>query len=233
VAIDRVIAAKAASIIPAIALYGMAFGATSQQSGLPLSQTIGLSLLVFGGGSQFAAVGVYASGGSSISQVVTGLLVNARMLAFGVALAPILPRSFRHRLAACQFVTDEPVALAVAEDDLAAARRAFWYMAISLWIVWNLSAALGATALRSIGDPGRFGLDAAIPASFVGLLAPRLRQRPAMSAAILGAALALVLVPLTPAGVPVMTSALGSIIVLAYGTRAARGTTAAADGEPA
>jgi predicted branched-subunit amino acid permease len=212
--IDRRIAAKVGALLPAVGLYGLAFGATSQQAGLPLSQTIGLSLLVFGGGSQFGAVGVIASGGSGASAAITGLLINARMLAFGVAMAPILPRSWRVRLGASQFIIDETVALATAETDVISARRAFWYTAASLWVVWNLSAIAGATVLSSIGDPSKIGLDAAIPAAFLGLVAPRLRSRPGLMAGLIGAAIALVLIPLTPAGVPVMMSSLGAIVVL-------------------
>jgi 4-azaleucine resistance transporter AzlC len=220
--LDRAIASRSAALLPAVALYGVAFGSASQLAGLPVSKTIGLSLLVFGGGSQFAAVGVIASGGSSISAVLTGLLINTRMLAFGVAIAPILPRSWRQRLAASQFVIDETVALATAERDVHDARKAFWYTAISLWVVWNASAIAGATVLSSLGDPANIGLDAATPAAFLGLVAPRLRNRDGASAALAGAAIALVLIPLVPAGVPVMASAVGAIGVLIVAARRSR-----------
>ena len=214
--IDRRIAARAASVLPAVAIFGVAFGSASQQAGLPLSKTIGLSLLVFGGGSQFAAVCIIASGGTAAAAVATGLLVNSRMLAFGVALAPKLPRTFRHRLAACQFVVDETVALATAEANVSDASRAFWYTAVSLWIVWNLSCIAGATILHHIGDPRTLGFDAATPAAFLGLLLPRLDNRHAKLAAATAAGITVALIPLTPAGVPVMASAIGAMIVFAW-----------------
>ena len=98
---------------------------------------------------------------------------------------------------------------------LAAPRDAFWWTALWLWVLWNLGSVLGALLGSVIGDPSTWGLDAAFPAGFVALLVPHVRRMPGRVAAIAGAAIALVAIPITPGGVPLLLAAVGVVSRLA------------------
>ena len=104
--------------------------------------------------------------------------------------------------------------MARAQEDPADARRAFLATGISVFVLWNLGTLVGALAGEGLGDPRDFGLDAMFPAAFLALLAPQLRRPGAPRAAAAGAIVAVALLPVAPAGVPVLASAVG---VLAAG----------------
>jgi predicted branched-subunit amino acid permease len=180
---------------------------------LSLAKTSALSLLVFAGGSQFAAVSL-AAVGNPAAGVVTGLLLNTRLLAFGVLAAPLVTGSPLRRAIGAQQVVDEPVVLALEHDDRTAQRTAFWFAGVLLYLCWNTVTVVGALAGDVIGDPRRIGLDGAFPAVFVALLAPRMRDPEGRRVALGGAAIAVALTPLLPAGVPVL---LGGLAVLLAG----------------
>jgi predicted branched-subunit amino acid permease len=189
--------------------------------GLSLAKTSALSLLVFAGGSQFAAVSL-AAAGNPAAGVATGLLLNTRLLAFGVLAAPLVSGSPWRRVLGSHLVLDEPVSLALEHEDRAAARSAFWFSGVLLYVCWNIVTVVGSLAGDVIGDPRRIGLDGAFPAVFVALLAPRMRDRDGRRVAIGGGCIAVALTPLLPAGVPVL---LGGVAVLIAG-RGAPGTRA-------
>jgi 4-azaleucine resistance transporter AzlC len=190
----------------AVGLFGVSFGVLAVASGLSPAIACGLSLLVFAGGSQFAAVGVLASGGSPAAAVASGLLLNARYVAFGLAVAPRLRGRLLRRAAASHLLIDESSALALARDDDAAADRAFWWTGAAVFVLWNAGTAAGALAGAALGDPKALGLDAAFPAGFLALLAPLLRTHRARVTAAVGAMVAVALVPFAPPGVPVLAS---------------------------
>lgn len=200
---------KAAVLGLAVGIYGVSFGVLAVASGVTPWQAVGLSSLVFAGGSQFAAVGVIAAGGAPLAAVASGLLLNSRMAAFGLALAPVLGGSLPTRALAAHLLIDESSAMALAEADPRAARRAFWLTGASVFVCWNAATVFGALAGSLIGDPEALGLDAAFPAGFLALLGPLLDNRAARLAALSGAVVALALVPFTPAGVPVVAAAAG------------------------
>jgi len=201
--------ADAWSIGIATGIYGTSFGVLAVQSGLSVAQACAMSLLVFTGGSQFAVVGVIGAGGSVATGVVNALLLGGRNLAYGLALAPLLRGRLGRRLVAAQLVIDETTAMARAQDSPEAARGAFWLTGVAVFALWNLGTLAGALAGSGLGDPERLGLDAMFPAAFLALLGPQLRQRGAVAAGLAGAAIALVALPLAPAGVPVLLAALG------------------------
>jgi len=203
-------AGTALAIAVTTGIYGISFGALATAAGLGVAKACALSALVFTGGSQFAAVAVIAAGGSPATAAGNALLLGARNTAYGFVNAPTLQRlRLPGRIAATQLVIDETTAVASAQDAEDDRLGAFLWTGIALWLCWNLGTLLGALAGDSIGDPARWGLDAMFPAAFVALLAPQLRQRGAWPAALLGGAIALVLVPITPVGVPVLASILG------------------------
>jgi 4-azaleucine resistance transporter AzlC len=190
----------------AVGAYGIAFGAASVAAGLSVVQTCLLSLLAFTGGTQFAVVGVVASGGSAATALTGGLLLASRNTLYAMRLAPLLRVRGLRRLLAAHGTIDETTAMAVARPEADEARVAFWWTFAGLFTCWNLTTLLGAL-LGSVIDPTAVGLDAVVPAAFLALLAPRLRagaveRRVAVAAALI----ALVLIPLTPPGVPVLAA---------------------------
>ena len=193
--------------------YGISFGAISVAAGLNVLQTCVLSLLVFTGASQFALVGVVASGGAPLSGAATGLLLGTRNTLYGLRLAPLLGWRGWKRLAAAHVLIDESTAMSVTRPNRAAARVGFLSTGLAVFLLWNAATLGGALAGEALGDPRTFGLDAAVGGAFLALLWPRLRDRRNQLTAVLGAALAVSLVPATPAGVPVLAAALVALLV--------------------
>jgi predicted branched-subunit amino acid permease len=163
---------------------------------------------MFTGASQFALVGVIGSGGSVWAGAVAAALLGSRNALYGLRLSSVLDvRAWRRPLAA-QFVIDETTAMAIAREDPASSRFAFWATGVALFALWNAGTLAGALATHAISDPKVFGLDAAPPAAFLALLAPRLRAREPLAMAFAAAAVAIVLLPFVPAGVPLLLVAL-------------------------
>ncbi len=197
----------------AVGAYGTAFGAAAVAAGLSVLQTALLSLLAFTGGTQFAVVGVLAGGGSVVSAVAGGLLLGSRNTLYAMRMAPLLKVRGVRRLVAALGTIDESTAMAVGQARPALARTAFWWTFGSVYVCWNAFTLLGAAGARALGDPGRLGLDAVVPAAFLALLAPRLRAGALeRRVALLAAVIAVLLIPVTPAGVPVL-AATGALAV--------------------
>lgn len=194
--------------------YGISFGVLAVAGGLSPAQACAMSLLVFTGGSQFAAVGVIAAGGAAAAAIVNALLLAVRNLAYGLSLSSLLRGSLARRALGAHLVIDETTAMARAQDDPDTARGAFWMTGVCVFTGWNLGTLAGALVGSGLGDPGRYGLDAMFPAAFLALLAPQLRQPGAPAAALAGALIAVVAVPLTPAGVPVLAASAGVLVAL-------------------
>jgi predicted branched-subunit amino acid permease len=175
-------------------------------AGLSVLQSCLLSLLAFTGGTQFAVVGVLAGGGSGAAALAGGLLLGSRNTLYAMRLAPLLKVRGLRRFAAALGTIDESTAMAVAQPTPELSRVAFWWTFGGVFTFWNLSTLAGALA-GSLVDPADFGLDAVVPAAFLALLAPRLRDGAVeRRIAVGGAAIAAVLIPFTPAGVPVLAA---------------------------
>jgi branched chain amino acid efflux pump len=207
-----------------IGLYAMAFGASfgaiSVGSGLTLAQTIALSLVMFTGASQFAFVGVAASGGSPFAAVAASLLLGVRNAFYGVPISEILHPRGVARLRTAHFVIDETTAMAISQATPRGRRFAFWATGLILFCCWQLGTMAGALIGRAV-NPVDIGLDAAAPAVFLALLWPMLRHREARWVALSGAAVALALVPVAPPGIPVVAAA---VVAMVAGLRPARET---------
>jgi len=184
----------------AVAAFGITFGVTAVAAGMPPWLATLTSFVVFAGASQFAFVAVTAAT-DPFSGAISGILLNLRLIAFGYALAPRLPRApLRVRLLDGYLMTDESAAVAF-DGDVAGTRRRLHVAGWNVWAFWVSSSALGAYG-------GDLGLDVAFPAAFLALLAPALR-RPAGRRVALGAAVLAVLAALTlPAGLPVFVAGL-------------------------
>ena len=198
-------------ISAAVGVAGVAFGVLARSSGLSVAKACAMSLLVFTGASQFAAVSLLASGGGLAAAIGSALLLAARNTLYG----PIVARWFEpgraSNLLVTQIIIDESAALGAAQDDPRRARAGFLAAGIGVYVAWNLGTLLGALIGDVIGDPTRWGLDAVFPATFVALLAPHVRHRPGQVAALTAAAIALAALPVLPAGVPVLLAGLGVV----------------------
>jgi 4-azaleucine resistance transporter AzlC len=186
--------------------FGLTFGAVSVGSGLNVIQTVALSAVMFTGASQFALVGILGAGGSVLAGVSAALLLGLRNAFYGVPVTHILRPRGLSRLWTAHFVIDETTAMAVAQPTPRAGRYAFWATGLGLFALWNLGSLAGALIGRGI-DTSALGLAAAAPAIFLALLWPHLTRSRAPAVALGAAGVAFVLVPLVPAGVPVIAAA--------------------------
>jgi predicted branched-subunit amino acid permease len=203
--------------------YGVSFGAVSVAGGLSVLQTCTLSLLLFTGASQFALVGVLASGGAPLSGAATALLLGSRNTLYGLRLARLLDWRGWRRAGAAHLVIDESTAMSVNRPDTAQARVGFLSTGLSVFVLWNLATLAGAVAGTALGDPRTYGLDAAVGGAFLALLWPRLHSLRNRLVALLAVAVALGLVPVTTAGVPVLAAGLVAVAVGALATGRSRG----------
>lgn len=201
---------RAAAIAVALVPFGLAFGVLCVEAGLGWWEAVGFSAIVFTGSAQFAAVGVLGDGGTVAAAVGAGVLLNLRSLAFGLAMAPSLRGSLGFRLAASQLMIDE--AMAVGTAARGTERRRYGYLAggLAVFALWNLSTLAGAVLAAGAGDlVHTFGIDATIPASFLALVWPRLRERRQLRVAVAGGLIALAVAPVAPPGVPILLAGLG------------------------
>jgi len=211
--LDRTLIRDVAALAAAAGLVGLSFGAIAIASGLPAWAVITMSVVVFAGGSQFMAVGMLAAG-SPVAAILGGLLLNARHLPFGLAVADVLAGAWGSRLAGSHLMIDESVAFALAQSDPRRRAGAYWLTGISLFVTWNLGTLLGVTLGGVVDDPARFGLDAAFPAALLALLLPRLREASVRRVALVGAAVAVAGTFYLPAGLPVLLALVGLLVAV-------------------
>ena len=207
------VATGAREVMPiaiAAAAFGVSFGILARDAGMGIVAPLVFSLTTFAGSAQFAAVSVLDQGGALAAAIVAAVLLNVRYLAIGVAVAPALRGGRARRLAEAQLAVDE--SFAVAQRDGRVDRGRFLGAALVLLVAWTGGTALGVLGGGSLGDPETYGLDAMFPALFLALLAGQLRSRSAVHAALLGGGIALLLIPVAPAGVPVMAAVTGALI---------------------
>lgn len=203
----RTVLRNAAGIGAAVGAYGLSFGAAGVTAGLSTVQTCALSLLLFTGASQFALVGVLGAGGGAAAALAGALLLGTRNTLYAVRLGTLLPVSGPRRLLAAQLTIDETTGMATAAPE-GLAGTAFWATGWSVYLLWNAATLLGALGAARLGDPRSLGLDAAVPAAFLALLALQVRERSTLAVALAGALLAALAIPFTAPGVPVLLAAL-------------------------
>jgi 4-azaleucine resistance transporter AzlC len=198
----------------AVGLFGVSFGVLSATSGgMGALPAIVMSATTFAGSAQFAAASILATGGGPIAAIAAALLLNARYLPIGISVARYLTGSPLSRFLKAQLVVDESWAIAARGDGVFDAGRLVG-AGIVLWMAWVGGTIVGAIGGEALGDPTALGLDAAFPALFLALLVSQLRSRRAVAAAVLGAGIAIALVPLTPPGVPIIAAGAAALIGL-------------------
>ena len=202
----------ALSVAFTVGLYGAAFGAAGVTAGFSILQTCLLSILLFSGASQFAVVGIMGAGGAAISAIATATLLGFRNTLYGLQMAPILKVKGIKRVLAAQITIDESTAVATLQDNDEDRKRGFYLTGIGVYVFWNLFTFLGALGASAIGDPSVWGLDAAVPAAFLGLIWPRLKNKVQFLVSGIAIAWALLLTPVSPAGIPIITTVVLAII---------------------
>jgi predicted branched-subunit amino acid permease len=203
------------SVSLTVGAYGVAFGAAGVAAGFSVLQSCLLSLLTFSGASQFAIVGVIGAGGTALSGIATATLLGFRNGLYGLRMAPLLKVKGIKRVIAAQITIDESTGVALSQESLGeeAMRTGFWITGFGVFIFWNIFTLAGALGAQSMGNPAAWGLDAAVPAAFLGLVWPRLKSTADRILAASAAVLALGLTPLVPAGLPIIATA-GLAVVL-------------------
>ncbi len=197
----------------ATGFYGISFGALSAAAGLDIWQTMTLSLAMFSGGSQFAFIAVAAAGGPAVAAAVTSAwLLGIRNGFYAVRMAPILKMVGLKRFIGAMVTIDESLAVAIGQEKVADQRRGFWWTGAAVYVFWNSATFLGALLGEALGKPEQWGLDAAAAAAFVGLIWPRLKERQALIVALAAIAVATLVSPFVPAGIPVLLA--GGVAVI-------------------
>jgi len=211
----------ALALAAAIGLVGVSFGALAAAAGVPPALTVALSVLVFAGGSQFLLVAVLSGGGSVVAAVLGGLLLNARLLPYGLAMAPVIADRWPARLLGAHLMIDEAVAFSRARGTGKRARSAFWLSSLLLFVVWNACAVVGMAIGSAVPDTAVFGVDAAFPAALAALILPSLRRADTARVGLVAAIAALAATPVLPAGTPVLVGLVGLVAAGRFRTRVA------------
>jgi predicted branched-subunit amino acid permease len=204
-----------------VGAYGVAFGAAAVANGFSVLQSCLLSLLTFSGASQFAIIGVIGAGGGALSGITTASLLGIRNGLYGVLMAPILKvRGFK-RLVAAHVTIDESTGVSLSQESRGsqAMQEGFWLTGFGVFIFWNLFTVAGALGAKAMGDPSAWGLDAAVPAAFLGLVWPRLKSSTDKTLAVTAALFAIATTPFLPAGLPIIGTAVIAIIAGLRGTK--------------
>ena len=210
---DRSVVVDSLGVGLATGAYGVSFGAIATGAGLDVWQACVMSLAVFTGASQFAFIGVIASGGNPLAGAFTALLLGSRNMFYGLSIAPLLRLTGPARIVSAHLVMDESTAMTITRETTRQARLGFFWTGLSIFVLWNATTLLGALAGTAMGDPRDYGLDAAVAAAFLGLLWPRLTSWGARLTALLAAAVALGLVPFTAAGLPIIIGGAVALLV--------------------
>jgi 4-azaleucine resistance transporter AzlC len=205
----------ALSVSVTVGAYGVAFGAASVAAGFSVLQSCLFSLFTFTGASQFAAIGVVASGGPAVSAIATASMLGTRNALYGIQMAPVLRVRGLRKILAAHVTIDEStaVSLSQAPRGVEAMRVGFWVTGLGVFVFWNLFTLLGALGAQALGNPASWGLDAAVPAVFLGLVWPRLVNNYLRLVAVASMAFAIAVTPLLPAGLPIIATASVAIVL--------------------
>lgn len=204
-------ARKIAPIALAATAFAVSFGVLARASGIGTVEAIVMSATVFAGSAQFAIASILGVGGALASAILAAVLLNARYAPISVSLAPVFVGGRLRRLLESQLIVDESWAMSRRTDG-AHDRALLVGAGLVLYACWVGGTVIGAVAGDALGDPADLGLDAAFPALFLALLVPQVRSRRALAAAVLGGTIALALIPVAPAGVPIVAAASACLI---------------------
>ena len=204
-------ARAAVAVAATVWFFGASFGLVARASGMGVLAPLVMSATTFAGSAQFAAASILGGSGAALAAIAAAVLLNARYAPISISVAPLFHGPRLRRLAEAQLIVDESWALSGRSG-----RFEYGILAgagILLYVVWVGGTALG-TVVGDLLDPNAIGLGAAFPALFLALLAPYLRSRRALVTALVAGTITLALLPLAPAGVPIVVASLACLIGL-------------------
>ncbi len=195
-------------------MLAVSFGVLARELGWGAVAPIVSSIVVFSGSAQFAIANVLGAGGSVAAAVVAAILVNARFGVMSVALASSMKGGPMRRALEAQASVDSSWAIANRGGGRFD-REVMLGATAPQAVAWIGGTAVGVFVGDVIGDPDALGLDVVFPAFFLGLLVDELRSGPDyVRAAALAAVVAFVLIPFTPAGIPIIAACVGALVGL-------------------
>lgn len=207
-----------------IALTFVALGITTQviiiDAGTPAPKAWLASATIYSATSQFAYIAVVKAGGSEFAAIAAGWIVASRFGILAVALTRVFTGSVPSRIAAAVHAFDIQVGLALQQKEQQRAQRAFWTSTAAMMIGWITGITVGTLLGDVLGDTQRFGIDALFPAALLAIIGNSLRQRDAAVAGAVGALICLLLIPIAPAGLPIILSVGGVGVAIAVSRRA-------------
>lgn len=199
-------------LVPGPVLFGFSFGVFAEAAGFGAAAAVAMSATTFAGSAQFAAASVLDTGGTVFAAILAAVFLNVRYAAMSIAVASIFPGGRLRRLAESQLIVDESWALSGRSG------RFEWPVLVGagslLYVLWVSSTAFGALVGDALGDPESLGLDAAFAALFLALLVPYVRNRRAAEAATLAAVITIALIPIAPAGLPIVAASTACLLGL-------------------
>jgi 4-azaleucine resistance transporter AzlC len=199
-------------LAPGPFVFGLSFGVLAEAAGMGAAAAVVMSATTFAGSAQFATASVLEDGGTALAAIMAAIFLNARYAAFSLTVASVVPGGLLRRFVGSQLIVDESWALAGRRG------RFEWGIlagaGLLLYGMWVASTALGTVVGGVLEDPNDLGLDAAFATLFLGLAHPYVRGRRAIQASILAAAITLLLLPVAPAGIPIVAASVACLIGL-------------------
>ena len=201
----------AIAVAATVWFFGASFGLLARAAGMGVLAPLVLSATTFAGSAQFAVSSILGAGGGTFAAITAAVLLNTRYAPISISVARLFHGPRLRRLVESQLIVDESWALA-SRGGGHFDRRLLLGAGLLLYVSWVSGTAVGVLAGDALGDPKNLGLDGAFPALFLALLVPQLRAPRAALAAAVGGAIALVLIPLTPPGTPIVAASAACLL---------------------
>ncbi len=206
-------ARAALAVAATVWFFGASFGLVARAAGMGALAPLVMSATTFAGSAQFAVSSILGAGSGAAAAIAAAVLLNARYAPISISVASLFHGPLPRRLVESQLIVDESWALSsrgAGRFD----RRVLIGAGLLLYVSWVSGTAVGVFAGRALGDPKDLGLDGAFPALFLALLVPQLQGRRAVAAATTSAVIALLLIPFTPPGVPIVAASAACLLGL-------------------
>ena len=203
----------ALAVAATVWFFGASYGLTARSAGMGAVAPLVMSATTFAGSAQFAVTSILGASGGTAAAIAAAVLLNARYAPISISVAQLFHGPRLRRLIESQLIVDESWALS-SRGDGRFDRRILLGAGLLLYVSWVGGTAVGVLAGDALGDPRDIGLDGAFPALFLALLVPQLRSPRARAAAVLGGAIALVLIPVTPPGTPIVAASAACLLGL-------------------
>jgi 4-azaleucine resistance transporter AzlC len=211
-------ARAALAVAATVWFFGVSFGLVARAAGMGALAPLVMSATTFAGSAQFAVSSILGAGSGAAAAIAAAVLLNARYAPISISVASLFHGPLLRRLAESQLIVDESWALS-SRGGGRFDRRLLIGAGLLLYVSWVSGTAVGVFVGRALGDPKDIGLDGAFPALFLALLVPQLHGRREVAAAVTSAVIALLLIPFTPPGVPIVAASAACLLGLRRGDR--------------